>query len=138
MSKDSRISHLYIIAFVHSFLLLGMALCGIVEFCFLEGKNQLLNHPFWSKVFIAFLGGYMVLLVVVVPIEIFVFGRKERKGQALPKFTIKDLICLPFGAANPNAEIPKWIKVPVLSILFLLLCILVFFLVMLLITHVIF
>jgi hypothetical protein len=117
------------------FFTLGLALCGIVELFFLKGKNQIMNHPFWSKVTIIFLGGYMVLMVVLFPIEIFVFNRKERKGQVLPKFTLKDLILLPFGASNPNAQIPGWIKVPVLSILFLLIGILVFFLVMIFITH---
>jgi hypothetical protein len=96
-----------------------------------------MNHPFWSKVAIVFLGGYMVLMFVLLPIEIFVFNRREIKGQVLSKFTLKDLILLPFGASNPNAQIPGWIKVPILSILFLLIGILVFFLVMLFITYLI-
>lgn len=137
MSKDSSRSHLFIIAFIHSFLLLGMALCGIIELFFLEGKRQLIKHPFWSKVMIAFIGGYFVFWIVLFPIEIFVFERRRRKDQSLPKLTIKDLIGLPFGAANTNAKIPRWIKIPVLSILFLLLGIFVIFVVMSLLAYLI-
>ncbi|MGA1979001.1 MAG: hypothetical protein ABSG99_00325 [Sedimentisphaerales bacterium] len=86
---------------------------------------------------IAFVGGYFVFWIVLFPIEIFVFERKRRKGLSLPKLTIKDLIGLPFGAANPNAEIPMWIKIPVLSFLFLLLGIFVIFFVMLPLTYLI-
>ena len=137
MSKDSRILRVYIFVFTHTLLVLGLAFCAIVDFFFLKGKHQLMAHPFWSKVAIILLGGYFVFWFVLFPIEIFVFSRKERKGQALPKLTVKDVICLPFGVTNPNAEIPKWIKVPILSILFLLLSIFVIFFVMLLITNVI-
>lgn len=137
MSKDSSRSHLFIIAFVHLLLLLGMVLCGVVELFFLEGEQQLMKHPFWSKVTIALAVGLFVFWIVLFPIEIFVFERRKRKSQSLPKLTIKDLFGLPFGAANANAKIPKWIKIPVLSILFLLLGILVIFVVMSLLAYLI-
>ena len=86
---------------------------------------------------IALVAGYMVLWFVVLPIEIFVFDRKERKGQTLQKLTLKDLIFLPFGGSNPNAKIPRWISVPFLFILFLLLGIFVFILVMAVLAHLI-
>lgn len=137
MSKNSRMFHAFVIIFINTFFLLGIALCAVVDIFFLGGGRQLMKHPFWSKVTIALIGGYFVFCFVLFPIEVFVFDRKERKGQALPKLTIKDLIGLPFGAANPDVEIPKWIKIPVLSILFLFLGILVLFFVMLLLTFII-
>ncbi len=50
--------------------------------------------------------------------------RKERKGKKLKKFAFDDLIGLPFGAANPDAEVSRWIKYPILIFLFLLIGIL--------------
>ena len=123
MSRDDRI---FILIFAHSFLVLGIVFCVILGFFF----------SFWSKAAIFLFGGYLAYWVIA-SYEILVSERKERKGQALPKLTIGDLIGLPFGAANPNDEIPKWIKVPILSILFLLVGVFVFFLVMILLTNLI-
>jgi len=137
MSQENRISHVFVLLFIHSFLLFGIALCAVINFLFFKDGQPITKHPFWSKVVIAFVGGYFVFWIVLFPIEIFVFERKRRKGLSLPKLTIKDLIGLPFGAANPNAEIPMWIKIPVLSFLFLLLGIFVIFFVMLPLTYLI-
>jgi branched-subunit amino acid ABC-type transport system permease component len=118
--------------------MLVMALCAIIDFIFFRGGQRMVEHPFWSKVLIVACAGFFVLLAVVVPVQILVFERRERKGQQLAKLTIKDLIGLPFGAANSNAEIPKWVKIPVLSFLFFLLGVFVIFFVMLLATYLIF
>jgi hypothetical protein len=137
MSKEGRISHSFVILFIHSFLLFGIALCAIINFLFFQDEQPMIKHLFSSKVMIAFISGYFVFWMVLFPIEIFVFDRIRSKSQLFPKLTIKDLIGLPFGTANPDANIPKWIKIPVLSILFLLLGIFVIFCVMLLLTYLI-
>lgn len=137
MSKESNRTHRLIIILLLSFSFLGLALCRIIELRFLGSEQQIMKHPFWSKVMIFFVIVWCVSLAVLVPIQILVCERKERKGQPLAKLTIKDLIGLPFHAANPNAEVPKWIKIPVLSFLFLLLSILVIFFVMLPLTYII-
>jgi uncharacterized membrane protein len=137
MSRDSNRTHWLIITFLLLFSFLGLVLCRIIELFFLGGERQIMKHPFWSKAVIVFGIVWCVSLAVLVPIQILVFDRKERRDRTLQKLTIRDLFCLPFGAANPNAKIPKWIKIPVLSILFLLLGIFVIFFVMLLLTYLI-
>jgi hypothetical protein len=137
MSKESNRTHRLIIIFLLSFSFLGLVLCRIIELLFLGGGQQIMKHPFWSKVMIFFVIVWCVSLGVLFPIQILIFERKRRKGQSFPKLTIKDLIGLPFGAANPNAEIPTWIKIPVLSFLFLVLGIFVIFFVMLLLAYLI-
>ncbi|MFA5239011.1 MAG: hypothetical protein WC476_04785 [Phycisphaerae bacterium] len=130
MSEDNNGSRWLVISFLYSFCLLGMALCGVVGLLFFRGEQRIMEHPFWSKVLFVVGGGFLVLLLVVIPVQIFIFDRKERDSQSLAKLTIKDLIGLPFGVCNPNAKIPKWIKIPVLAILFSLLGILVIFVTM--------
>jgi len=129
MSKESNRTHWRVIAFLLSFSFLGGVLCKIIELI-ISGSDL-------SKVTMVFVVIWCVSLAVLVPIQILVFDREERKGQMLQKLTIKDLIGLPFNAANPNAKIPKWIKIPVLSILFLLLGIFVIIVVMILVTYLI-
>jgi hypothetical protein len=96
MSKDARF---VILSITRTLLVLGMLLCLAAGFYF----------PFWSKVALFLLGGYFACLVVSA-YEILVFEREEKKARSLQN-----------NAANSNDEIPRWIKIPVLSILFLLL-----------------
>ena len=59
--------------------------------------------------------------MVLTPIQVLYFDRKARKGRPLQKMKMSDVIGLPFGIANPDAEVPKWIKIPVLLIMYMLL-----------------
>ena len=83
-----------------------------------------MQHSFWSTIVYAFLFMFFIALMVFVPIQILYFGRKERSDRPLQKMTIGDVIGLPFGASNPDAEVPKWIRIPVLSVMYILLAIL--------------
>ncbi|MBN1391460.1 MAG: hypothetical protein JW947_01505 [Sedimentisphaerales bacterium] len=137
MSKESNRTHWLVILFLSSFFMLAMALCAIIDFLFFRGGQRIIEYPFWSKVLITVGAGFIVLLAVVVPIQILVFDRKEIKGQPLAPLTIQDVTGLPFNRANPNAKIPKWIKIPILSFLFLVLGLFVIFVVMILLTYLI-
>jgi hypothetical protein len=127
MSKESNRTQWKVIAFVLSFSFIGAIICRIIEI--------IVSKSYLSKVTMVFVVIWCVTLAVFVPIQIMVFDRKERKGQTLEKLTIKNLIGLPFGTANPNAKISKWITIPVLSLLFLLLSIFVIFVAMILVTY---
>jgi hypothetical protein len=59
-------------------------------------------------------------MVILLPISVFVFGRKERKNRKLEKATLADFLLLPLGASNPNAQAPRWLKYPLFALLFLL------------------
>jgi hypothetical protein len=105
----SKDARFVILSITRTLLVLGMLLCLAVGFYF----------PFWSKVALFLLGGYFACLVVSA-YEILVSERKERKGQE-----------------RPSDEIPRWIKIPVLSILFLLLGVIAVFFVMMLLSYLI-
>ena len=63
-----------------------------------------------------FLGGLMFFL----PVQVLYFERKARRNKPLMKMTGGDLVGLPFGACNPEAEVLKWISIPVKLLLWLL------------------
>ena len=119
-SDDKKLIRLFFIQFLIYFSGLGMVLCGAVRFLFYDSNKAMMENPFWFAVSIAFGAIFMFALVVLVPIETFVFGRKERKHRTLKKLTFGDLLALPFGGSNPDAEVPRWIKYPLLALLFLL------------------
>ena len=120
-----RDDHIFILIFLISFLFLSMILCAAIGVFF----------PVWLKISLFIFVGIIVCLYLI--LFQLLAAKKERKRQLLAKVTIKDLIGLPFGAFNTDAEVSKWIKIPSLSILFLLTCLLVFIIVAALIANLI-
>lgn len=113
-----------IISGLISFSFLGLAFTKIVEWLFFENGRQIMRHPFWATIVYVFSFLFIISLMVFVPIQILYFGRKERGDKPLPKMTVGNVIGLPFGAFDPDAEVPKWIKIPILSVTYILLAIL--------------
>ena len=117
---DKKLIRLFFIQLLIFFSSLGMALCGAVRFLFYDNNKTMMENPFWFVVTIAVTVIFIFALVVLFPVEVFIFGRKERKNRTLKKLTFADLFLLPFGAANPDAQVPRLIKYPLLAFLFLL------------------
>ena len=122
MSSDhNKRIRFFIIIFLINISFLGMALCASVQFLFYDDNREMMNNSFWPAFIIVAISIFMFALLVLFPVEIFIFSRKKRKGEKLLKITFGDLLGLPFGVANPDAEVSPWIKYPVLFFLFLLL-----------------
>lgn len=91
--------------------------CGMLV-CYFIGKilGIELSSDSPSPLFFAvlFFSTIMIIgLLVLLPIQVLYFERKARKNKPPEKMTVGDVISLPFGASNPNAELPKWISIPV-------------------------
>lgn len=120
MQSDRHTLRWIIISSLISFSFLVLAFTKAIDWLFFENTRQMMQHPFWSTIVYAFSFLFFIALMVFVPIQILYFGRKERSDRPLQKMTVADVIGLPFGASNPDAEVPKWIKIPVLSVMYIL------------------
>ena len=114
----------FIIASLISASFLGLVFTRVIGLLFFENDNQIMQHPFWSIIVYVFSFLFIISLMVFVPIQIVYFERKERGDRPLQKMTLRDIIGLPFGVFNPDAKVPKWIKIPILSVMCILLAIL--------------
>ncbi|MCX5634837.1 MAG: hypothetical protein NTW55_03200, partial [Planctomycetota bacterium] len=94
---------LFIIMFLINISWLGLALCGSVRFFYYDNNKEMMDNSFWYVFTIVSLSIFTFVLFVLVPIEILILGRKERKGEKLKKLTLVDLLGLPFGFFNPEA-----------------------------------
>lgn len=90
--------------------------CGLLV-CYLAGKvlgidisSDSPSLLFFAMLF--FLAIMIIGLLILLPIQILYFERKARKNKPPEKMTLGDLTGLPFGAFNPNAQLPKWISIP--------------------------
>ena len=124
MQSDRQTLRWIIISSLISFSFLGLAFTKAIDWLFFENTRQMMQHSLWSTIVYAFSFLFFIALMVFVPIQILYFGRKERSDRPLKKMTIGDVMGLPFGASNPDAEVPKWIKIPILSVMYILLAIL--------------
>lgn len=119
MASANHIRRLAIIGL--SLGLIGLAFCEIVQWLFFENERQMMQDPFWSKTIIGF-GAIFLLSVMLVPIQVLILERRERRQQPLPKMTIADAIGVLLGGSfTREARVPNWIRIPVLAVLFLLL-----------------
>ena len=124
MQSDRHTLRWIIISILISFSFLGLVFTKAIDWLFFENTRQMMQHSFWSTIVYAFSFLFFIALMVFVPIQILYFGRKERSVSPLQKMAIGDVMGLPFGASNPDAEVPKWIKIPILSVMYILLAIL--------------
>ncbi|MHA2123433.1 MAG: hypothetical protein ACW990_19720 [Promethearchaeota archaeon] len=105
------------------FSFLGLLICSLIDTFFYSSDE--VNTPSPILPLIIFFGAiWTITLVVIFPIQILYFHRKNRDDKQLQKATIKDFIGLPLGACNPDAKVPKWISIPILGLLWLLIAIL--------------
>lgn len=124
MASANHIRRLAIIGL--SLGLIGLAFCEIVQWLFFENERQMMQDPFWSKTIIGF-GAIFLLSVMLVPIQVLILERRERRQQPLPKMTIADAIGVLLGGPfTREARVPNWIRIPVLAVLFLLLGVFLF------------
>ena len=100
---------------------MGLGLCKLVELLFFENGRDMMQHPWWSSAIYVLAAIFVMTLLVAVPIEILVVGKMARRKNPPDKLTLADIAGIPFGAYNPNAEVPKWIAYPVLALFWLLL-----------------
>ena len=106
----------------------GLLVCALIDKLYYGNERNLSDSPFWFSLTV-FLGvifavssiGGMVAIVIIKSIERRGIPKEERQ-----RITISDLAGLPFGAANPDAELPKWISIPIVAILWSIVIIFVF------------
>jgi hypothetical protein len=90
--------------------------------CFVFGKTAGIKNIADESLplFIAMLFFLTILLVgllVLFPIQVLYFDRKERKNKPPELVTLDDVAGLHSGEFNPNAQLPKWISIPVKIVL---------------------
>jgi ethanolamine transporter EutH len=95
-------------------------MCKLIEVFFFENARDMMQHPTWRAVVMGCGLVFTFTLVILIPIQILIVERRDRRKLPRQKLTFLDLIGIPFGVANPDAEIPKWISYPVLGIFWLL------------------
>lgn len=102
--------------------LLGLFGCEILE-KFLSGTDNADPPIFLLYLQIIFGIIWCVTLIVITPIQVLYFRRKNRDNDSLQKATIWDFAGLPSHAFNPDAKLPRWISISVLGFLLFLLSI---------------
>lgn len=106
-----------------TFSMFGLFISALIDIFFYSGDEVKTPVPILSlQIFFGAI--WVITLLVIVPIQILYFDRKNRDDKQLQKATIKDFIGLPLGASNPDAKVPKWISIPILGLLWLLIAIL--------------
>jgi hypothetical protein len=106
-------------------LLLVIGFIGMF-FCFLFFEENYFEMSRTGQILSAFfISVWILTLIVIVPVQILYFRQKNRYDSSLQKATAGDYLGLFFGAFNPDAKLPKWISIPVLGFLWLLISIIV-------------
>ena len=101
-------------------LLLAVSFIGMF-FCFLVfGKNYFEMSRIGRILSAFFMSVWSFTLMLIVPVQILYFRRKNRDDSSLQKATAGDYLGLFFGAFNPDAKLSKWISIPVLGFFWLL------------------
>lgn len=108
-----------------TFSLLGLVFFYLIQLSFYGGKDTKVPLPIINMQII-FGAIWAIILIIIVPIQVLYFDRKNRDDKQLQKATVKDFMWLFFGVARPNAKISKWIYIPVLALLWLLIAIILF------------
>jgi len=101
-----------------TFSLLGLVFFYLIEIFFYGGKEAKTPLPILSTQII-FGAIWAIILIIIFPIQILYYERKNRDNTTLPKATVKDYIGLFFGGFRANAKVSKWIYIPVLTLLWL-------------------
>lgn len=112
MSQERNMVHWRIIRTILGVGFFGLLICSILEKIFLGDSNNTEFTVLRILLYI-FSGVWILGLLILTPIQILYFQRKERQNQVLETVTAKDLAGLADGTYNPDAELPKWISVPV-------------------------
>ncbi len=116
LEKRNRLHWIIIISMANAGIL-GLFLTRVFSWVFsVELQDNLILFIFMIASMALFLGGLMFFL----PVQVLYFERKARRNKPLMKMSGGDLVGLPFGAYNPEAEVPKWISIPVKLLLWLL------------------
>lgn len=106
----------------------GLFLCFLVERFFLREINTGSPIHILQLTFGAF---WIVGLIALVTLQ-FRHCRKERMNQPPQKMTSSDVLGLLSGTYNPNAELPKWIALPIKVFAWLVIGVFVLFMLVLL------
>ena len=115
----------------------GLLFSSIIDCLFFKG-NAAARPKSLTGMYIFFVFVDIFTLLVLVPVQILYFRRKNRNDAELPKATFKDLLCLPFGACEPDAKLPKWIALPVLGFFWVLAAVFVIVILLVLLSLIIF
>ena len=111
--------HPIFVAFLMGFSFLGLLCSALIEYFFFK-KNDV-NTPnvlFAIQIFFGFIWCFTLMLII--PVQILYYRRKNRVDDLMPKATIKDALGLAVGVFEPDAKLPKWIAFPILAFLWLL------------------
>jgi hypothetical protein len=117
--------HPVAIVLLSTFGFLGLLISWLIGIFFCGGKEVKTPIPILS-LRIIFGAIYAITLIIIFPIQILYYERKNRDNTTLQKATFKDFIGLSFGAFHGNAKVSKWIYIPILTLLWLLIAIIVF------------
>jgi hypothetical protein len=110
---------------LETFSFLGLLFFYLIQIFFYSGKEAKVPLPILSMQII-FGAIFAVTLIIIFPIQILYYERKNRDDTKLQKATVKDYIGLFFGGFRSNAKVSKWIYFPVLTLLWLLVAIIIF------------
>ncbi len=121
--------HLATIVLLLAFSFLGLFISALIDKFFFSDGEAKTPVPILSLQ-ILFGAIWVITLIIIVPVQILYFHRRNRGNTTLQKATIKDFIGLPFGTSNADAKVPKWISIPILGLLWLLLAIIVLCIIM--------
>jgi hypothetical protein len=97
----------------------------LIQIFFYGGKDAKVPLPILTMQII-FGVIFAITLIIILPIQVLYYDRKNRDNTTLEKATVKDFIWLFFGLARPNAKVSKWIYIPVITILWLLIALIIF------------
>ena len=126
--------HLVAVAFLMVFSFLGLLCSTMIDRFFFKGNDA--DTPgllLATQIFFLFI--WCLTLIVIVPVQILYFRRKNRADASLPKATIKDALGLPFGVFEPDAKLPKWIAFPILAFFWLLVAVFITIVLLVLLAH---
>ncbi|AQT68150.1 hypothetical protein STSP2_01305 [Anaerohalosphaera lusitana] len=109
------------IALLSTFAVGGLFFCWVMHNLVAEGPV--------ARVFIGLMFFFLAVLFgmnfILVPIQILYFNRKNRDDSKLKKATLADWLMLPFGACDADAKVSRWVSVPLLVVLWVLVAIFV-------------
>ena len=117
------------------YLLVCFGTIGLLA-CFLAYGGGYFDMPTEGQMAtIFFMAVFVLTLIVLVPVQILYFERKNRDKATLRKATFKDFIAMMFGVCDANVKAPWWITYPVLIVLWILVVIFVIVITGVTITH---
>ena len=117
-----------IIGFLIFLIHLWLFCLAIIDYLFYDSDHTKRSDSFFSLLIISVI--VYVVLLALIPIQILYFERKNRDKASLKKAKFIDYVSLFFVTTDTDVEAPKWLSIPLLTILWLLIGIIALFVVL--------